>query len=537
MQNNMMKKAGKPSDYFGFIIVLLSVLLCGYSSTSHAEHEYTFGVFPYLPSKQALKIYGPVVKDLEANLNIDVRLKSASNFSRFEKNLEQEIYDIAVIQPFDYPAVVDEYHYVPIARMKEDLVTGFIIRDDAEISSIESLLGKRIAFPPERSANAQMGLAHLRSNGLDPSQDVIITFQKSHESCLQQVWLKNAVACVTAKPMVDLFERKRNVKFKVLASTAIIPHVLYVAHERVPETQRKKLLSTIINWNNSPQGQEIVRSMGFSGFVEAKDAQYQIMRDLSRQKTDVDFVRPADVITLGVFPYFPPRKMAQLYGMVPKKLSRILDGKRVVLRTAKSYEQFNRNIANNAYDIVIVQPFDYQRTVEHGFEPVARVSGEISASVFVKTDSPIKRLEDLIGKTVNTPPRNAAVTRLFVKELKRRNIVVGKDIFLAFKKTHISCLTQVVNNMAIACVSAKEVLEMLGNDKQFDFSQIFHSTPVPHLVMLVSDSLPGTLKQAISREVISWKSSEEGRRILNTIRLNPFIAFNESDYEIVMKEK
>ncbi len=300
---------------FFVVLFVLGVPLQVNSAT-----KYSFGVFPYLPSQRMVEIYGPVASDIGQELKATVRLKTASNFNKFESNLAHEIYDIALIQPFDYPAAVDQHHYLPVARLSSDLVTEFVVRVDSGYKTLSDLFGKRIAFPSNRAAISQMGLTHLQHSGINPQSDVRVTFQKTHESCLQQVWLNKAAACVSTRPMINMFEYKRGVKFKTLSQAEIIPHALYVVHQRVPADKRQKLQDVILSWNVTQKGKKMIKAMGFSGFAKVKDEQYDIMRQIiqhNKEKKDT-VIDQSSYLSKKQLPFFTysEQTMAASYGQL-----------------------------------------------------------------------------------------------------------------------------------------------------------------------------------------------------------------------------
>lgn len=306
---------GMLQNRFFAILFILCVPLQANSAT-----KYSFGVFPYLPSQRMVEVYGPVASDFGHALKATVRLKTATSFNKFESNLTHEIYDIALIQPFDYPAAVDQHHYLPVARLSSDLVTEIVVRADSGYETLNDLLGKRIAFPSNRAAISQMGLTHLQHSGINLQSDVRVTFQKTHESCLQQVWLNKAAACVSTRPMIKMFEYKRGVKFKTLSQTKIIPHALYVVHKRVPADKRQKLQDIILSWNVTQKGKKMIKAMGFSGFSKVKDEQYDIMRQIiqhNKEKLDT-VIEQSSYLSKNQLPFFTysEQTMAASYGQL-----------------------------------------------------------------------------------------------------------------------------------------------------------------------------------------------------------------------------
>ena len=195
--------------------------------------SYRLGIFPYMAPRQTVEFYGPVAASMEAALKHPVRLESVQTFSAFSRALEKQNYDIALIQPFDYPSVVEQLGYIPLAQFAVPLVTQFYVRDDSRYHSIEDLRGSTIAMPPEPAANTRMALRALHDNQLIPGRDVEIRYFNSHDSCIQQVWAGTASACGTAKPPIQIFEKRMQAKLRAIYDTQSIPHVLFVANPRI----------------------------------------------------------------------------------------------------------------------------------------------------------------------------------------------------------------------------------------------------------------------------------------------------------------
>ena len=237
------------------------------------------GIFPYMAPRQTVEFYGPVAANIQAILNQPVKLESAPSFTEFKLEMVMRQYDIALIQPFDYPVVVEKMGYIPIAQMSVPLITQFFVRDDSNFKTIEDLRGSTIAMPPAQSANAIMAVRALFDNKLTPGTAVEVNYFNSHDSCLQQVWAGSASACGTATPPVLLFEQRMQAKLRAIYDTPPIPHILFVASPRVSAENRAKLQQLITGWNKTENGRAILKGLGFPGFVVAKPAEYAMMRN------------------------------------------------------------------------------------------------------------------------------------------------------------------------------------------------------------------------------------------------------------------
>lgn len=101
---------------FAFVVALIALPLQAAPKEPPSE-SYRLGVFPYMAPRQIVELYGPIAASMETVLKHPVRLESAATFPDFGRNLEERSYDIALIQPFDYPNAIDNFGYLPLAQL------------------------------------------------------------------------------------------------------------------------------------------------------------------------------------------------------------------------------------------------------------------------------------------------------------------------------------------------------------------------------------------------------------------------------------
>jgi len=489
------------------------------------------GIFPYMAPRQTVEFYGPIAASMETVLNHPVRLESVQTFPDFGRALQRQKYDIALIQPFDYPRVVDEFGYIPLARLAAPLVTQFFVRDDSRYHTLEDLRGTIIAMPPEQAANSRMALRALYENKLIPGKDVQVRYFKSHDSCIQQVWAGTASACSTAKPPILVFEKRMKAKLRAIYDTPPIPHVLFVANPRVPQEERDNLQKLIIGWSNSQEGQVMLRNLGFSGFVAAKPAEYAIMHDYAPEANmSMTTTIHGKELVLGVFPVIAVRQLAENFAPMLPALSKAA-GTTVHLRSAGNFDSFNNTVASETYDIVVVQPYDYSTAASHGYLPLARMSNDLEGTFFVLENSPYHHIADFKGQVVAMPPANAAQSHLGRHALMKAGLHPGHDVTIDYRMTHDSCLLQVQQGAAAACVTSKITLAMLPKEMSKGLRAVGQTVKVPGILFMAHERLPEKMRARLQTEIISWKSSAKGRKILNSIHLGGFGPVNINDYQ------
>jgi len=269
---------------------LLFIFLC--VNPLYAEHaeEYQFGVFPYLPPQRIDPMWSPLAKYLTEAVNRGVEVRTRAEYSQYRQAISQEIFDIAYIQPFAYIETAYFHNYIPLARWvskydihrKGRLAGVFVVLDDSPITSLDDINEGVIAMPPERAAVSQLGVLSMIEKGMDSNKRISISNQRNHISCLQQLVIKRAVACVTATPPIIQFEKKTGNKVRVIATTRKIPSSPVAVHKRIPKKEREIILKKLLELEKSEIGREFLSNAGLSGFVVTTDADYDEVRKISK---------------------------------------------------------------------------------------------------------------------------------------------------------------------------------------------------------------------------------------------------------------
>lgn len=497
--------------------------------------NYRLGVFPYMAPRQIVELYGPIAASMETVLKHPVRLESAATFPDFGRKLEERSYDIALIQPFDYHNAIDKLGYLPLAQLDAPLVTQLIVRDDSRYQKIEDLRGTTIGLPPEQSANARMTLRALHDNKLIPGRDIEVRYYKSHDSCLQQVWIGAASACGTSRSPILVFEQRMQAKLRPIYDTPPIPHVLFVIHPRIPAEIRVKLQQLITGWSQTENGRAMMKTVGFPGFVVPKPSDYAMMRNYDPLVaiTKAEHTASKELV-LGVFPYIAARKLAENFALALPAMSKST-GKAILFRSAPSYDNFSDALTSASYDIVLVQPFDYARAIDHGYLPLAGMKNQLQGTFFVLENSPYKLVTDFRGKVIATPPADSAQSRLARHTLLQAGLTPGHDVTINYSKNHEACMQLLQNDEVAACFTAELALSMLPNELTRGLRSIGLSEKVPGVLFMAHKRLPAKTRGQLQAEILSWSNSADGRKILQLMHFGDFITVKPEDYKNIPK--
>ena len=261
--------------------VTLLLIFLVFISTSRADETrpYQFGVFPYLSPVTMNNLYSPVASQLSSSLNFPVQFRTSSTFNRFLAKLRNEYYDFALIQPFWYPVAVDQHSYIPAVRMQEPFESLILVLDDSPYRTIDDLKNTTIAAPPSFVPVVHMARQALIDNDIKPGRDFSFNHFKSVDSCLQQVLIGKASACVAPPFAPAVFEKNMKVKLRTLLRSKSIPNLSLVIHPRVPEKHRQTITSAFLSWKSSPRYKQLLENMQTEGFVRIIDSEYNSVRD------------------------------------------------------------------------------------------------------------------------------------------------------------------------------------------------------------------------------------------------------------------
>lgn len=514
------------------LLLIAFFILSGQASASETNPGvYRLGIFPYMAPRQTIKYYGPIAADMEQALAHQIKLESQRSFSDFTQALALHAYDFALIQPFDYPEVVEKQGYLPLARLSVPLVTQFYVRSDSHYHTLEDLRGTTIAMPPAKAANSRMALRALYDNKLIPGHDVNIRYFSSHDSCIQQVWVGNASACTTAPPPIKVFQKRMQAHLRPIYDTPPIPHVLFVADPRVPAEERAKLQQRIISWGQDAHSRQMLKDLGFPPFVAVKPGEYAMMRHYEPQASmATDSAGGARDFVLGIFPYLSSRQLVKNFAPLLPALTRAIDMP-VHLRTASNFGSFSDNLAAGKYDIVLVQPFEFEKAVSLGYAPLAGMKDLTQGTFFVRKNSPYQHIVDLKGKMVVMAPAESAQSRLGRGALIKVGLIPGKDISIKYVNTHDACLREVQRGAAAACATALIVLKMLPSGFSSGLRQIGKTEKMPGVVFLAHKRIPENIRAKLQQEILSWKDTRQGHKILDSMQFGSFVRVNPDQYK------
>lgn len=233
---------------------------------------------------------------------------------------------------------------------------------------------------------------------------------------------------------------------------------------------------------------------------------------------------------LGVFPYMSPRQTIQFFGPIATDLGRAL-GRPVKLETQPSFSDFDHTLAAGNYDIALIQPFDVPEiVVKRGYFPLARLSAPLISQLYVRGDSPYKKISDLRGTTVAMPPVESANARMILRALYDNGLVPGRDLEMRYFNSHDACIQQVWAKNASACGTARPPILVFEQRMHASLRPIYKTPEIPHALFVANPRLSPAERTRLVERMTGWSGTEAGRTMLKELGFPGFVQTTAAEY-------
>lgn len=284
----------KKSYLRSLIVLLLFISGCsgdkgtytplGEKKTGQKEDRLVLGVMPSLPPTKLFTKFQPLADYLTKTTGKVVTVSTAPNFQEYLVRLQKGEYELILPNPYQYVLVSRAPGYTPLAKVSGIPFKGLIVvRKDSGINSISDLKGKKIAYPDPSALAATMQVrAYLKRNGIDPERDTKESYAASQDSVIFSVHQRLFDAAGTWPETLDRIPDDIRKELKVLAETETLPHRPIAVRGDISQETARKVKNSLLVMADDPEGQKILASMGYKGFDDTSDREYDKVREWAR---------------------------------------------------------------------------------------------------------------------------------------------------------------------------------------------------------------------------------------------------------------
>lgn len=236
---------------------------------------------------------------------------------------------------------------------------------------------------------------------------------------------------------------------------------------------------------------------------------------------------------LGVVPQGIPHALASQWQPVIHHLQNTLN-KNFRFATASSISRFEQRVMNGDYDYAYVSPLLFLRAEKNaGYRALVRRKNPLRGILVVSRDSDLT-LSSLKGTTIAFPsPMALGATLLTREELRRRHIPHR----VSYVGTHESGYKGVAIGRFQAAGGVRRSFDLLPEEVRARLRIVLQTAPIKGHVIAVHPRVPVTEANQVKRALFMLNKNEEGRDILQKLRVGDFVVSKKSDFDAIKNIK
>lgn len=235
--------------------------------------------------------------------------------------------------------------------------------------------------------------------------------------------------------------------------------------------------------------------------------------------------------SFSVVPQFERRMLFSIWQPIVDALEKRTNLK-FDLVTSLSVSDYESDVLKGHYDFIYLNPYMMPVVGQSpGYVPLVRDSEPLRGILVVRNDSPLRKVEDLQGKTLAVPSMTAVGASLLLRAELDRLFAVKTRVIIA--KTHSSVFMHVINGFADAGGSVQKALGEQDSRIQDTLRVLYQTGELPSHPLAAHKRVPPAVRKKVRAAMIELADSEEGRRLLERIPMRRPVAARLQDYDVL----
>jgi phosphonate transport system substrate-binding protein len=234
-------------------------------------------------------------------------------------------------------------------------------------------------------------------------------------------------------------------------------------------------------------------------------------------------------LRMALIPYLSPNVLVPLFQPLARHFERDV-GRAVDLFSAPSIRAHVERIVRPDYDIVFTAPhMGRLAQIDGGYVPIGSFERPLTGVISVRSNGPIRSLDQLRGRTVAINDRLVLNSILTLKELEKRGVALS-DLVIVPAVSQNSALLSVAAGDVDAAITVNFAIGQIPQERQGELRILFQTEEVPSMpstLILVHPAMPARDRQRLEASLMSFAATEEGKRFLlvshykNVVRAAP----------------
>ena len=260
------------------VATLLFLLFANSLQAQHTEKDtLLLGVFPYVSASRVVEIYSPLARYLEQKLDKKIAIVTAPGFKEFVERTDNRRYDIIFTAPHFALHAERLNLYQRLCRFKNRLHGVLFVANDHEFSSIDSLKGQIVALPDRLAIVSALSEVYFKRQGFKVGGDLHLLHTTSHNNAILAVLNGKAMAGVVARPVFNMFSKKKPGKIKFVAETDTIPGAMFMMNSDLSLQDKQLIQASFQEFPRSQLGKTFFSNSPFVGFEKVTKEELKML--------------------------------------------------------------------------------------------------------------------------------------------------------------------------------------------------------------------------------------------------------------------
>lgn len=258
-------------------LILCSCLLIALHATAAETAPLKLGIMPFNSTLALIRTHQPLAAHLEQALGHKIQLLTSADYFTHINQLLAGDFDLAITGPH-FAIMAAEKGYRPLFRYAADLRPSFVVPIDSPIKVIGDLRGKRLGMPHRLAVISSSSIKWLDDQGLRLGLDYQSIEYASHGAAIAAAVAGEVDITLSAASAWQQAPESTRVKTRLLATDIRLPHVMTLAHSRLPKAEIERVRQALLSFGNTTSGQTFFRETGYQGYAEVTPADLEKLR-------------------------------------------------------------------------------------------------------------------------------------------------------------------------------------------------------------------------------------------------------------------
>ncbi|MCW9004218.1 MAG: phosphate/phosphite/phosphonate ABC transporter substrate-binding protein [Gammaproteobacteria bacterium] len=240
-----------------------------------------FGILPFISTEQLVERFTPLAHYLSKHLDVAVRIETAPNFMEFSRRTQKDQrYDILFTAPHFYPKANTAGYRLIASVDSSGMRAIIVVPKKSNIQNINDLTGKRLATLHPMGLSSLLIRKYLSTHNINPDIDLTMISTPTHDASLLSSYHGITDASALMEPPYEATSSQIRDSMRIIAKTEKTPHIPISVSPKINESCANTISDLLLNMDSTIDGQNVLKHNQFPGFRQAKDEEYEKVRDL-----------------------------------------------------------------------------------------------------------------------------------------------------------------------------------------------------------------------------------------------------------------